>query len=449
MDETKLNILICGVTSDSSTLFISLFKYLKSSGHQVSFFVPEYSGAVCLIEQKIRFIRLKDIECESYLSIDENILLEECLEYDLKQTEFDSKHLRGIKRNHIVKDGHKLFSACKKYFGECRIDLIVVWGGIRSYSSIPVAIAKKNNLNCVFIEKGLFPFTLQVDDKGVNASGKLKNEFSKGSNNRESNSIDFYQSLLKEKWSFIQPVNAIKIKTKVKYLLREFAVNEFLLKIYHKYFETKLQKKFTYKDNWKVTDPSSNLESIKDSEYIFIPFQVSDDSQLLIHGNWIRDNISLVKSIHKSLNDLGIKRKIIIKEHPREFRNLDFQERLRKYDVQFSKAGTIDLITKSKVIVTINSTVGFEALVFNKPVVITGNAFYESIPLILKSNDQEELTLNLKKILKYDLKFEEIEVNKYISTVYYKHVKCNYASPSEIEVLNLWQKIHEIQKVDS
>ena len=296
MAETKLNILICGITSDSSLLFISLYKYLKSSGHQVSFFVPEYSGAVCLIEQKIPFIRLKSIESESYLTADDNNLLQVCLYYDLKQNEFNSDPVRGIKRKQIMKEGGKIFSACKKYFDENKIDLIVVWGGIRSYSSIPTAVAKKKNLNCIFIEKALFPFTLQVDDEGVNASGKLKNEFSKGSNISEINSINFYQSLLKEKWSFIQPVNDIKTKTKINYLLREFAFNEFLLKFYHKYFETKLQKKITYKDSWKVTDPSSNSESIEESGYIFIPFQVSDDSQLLVQGNWIKDNISLVES---------------------------------------------------------------------------------------------------------------------------------------------------------
>jgi capsule polysaccharide modification protein KpsS len=447
MAETKLNILICGITSDSSLLFISLYKYLKSSGHQVSFFVPEYSGAVCLIEQKIPFITLKSIESESYLNADDNNLLQVCLHYDLKQNEFNSNTVRGIKRKQIVKEGSKLYSVCKKYFEDNKVDLIVVWGGIRSYSSIPTAIAKKSNLNCVFIEKGTFPFTLQVDDEGVNASGKLKNEFSNGSNIGEINSINFYQSLLKEKWSFIQPVNDIKTKTKINYLLREFAFNEFLLKFYHKYFETKLQKKFTYKDNWKVTDPSSNSESIEESGYIFIPFQVSDDSQLLVQGNWIKDNISLVGFVHKSLNDLGIKRKIIIKEHPREFRNFNYQERLRKYDVKFSKAGTIDLINKSKVIVTINSTAGFEALVYCKPVIITGNAFYEAIPFISKANNETELTSTLSKFLSTNIKYDVNEVNRYISTVYNKLIKCNYVSPLEIDIYNLWKKISEMQLI--
>lgn len=445
MAEVKSNILICGLTSDSSQLFISLYKYLKLSGHQVSFFVPEYSGAVCLIEQQIPLIRLKNIESSDYLDTDENNLLQVCLRYDLKQLEFYSGLLKGIKRKQIISEGLQLFSACKKYFNEVELDLIIVWGGIKYYSSIPAAIAKKNNLKCVFIEKGLFPFTLQVDYKGVNASGNLKNEFKLVSEVTENHPLDFYRSLLKEKWYFTQPVNSINTKLKIKYLLEEFGPKELMIKIFHKYFETKLFKKFNYKERWEITDPISSAGSIIEPGYIFIPFQVSDDSQLLVESNWIKDNVSLVITVIKSLNELGIKNKIVIKEHPREFRNYKYKDILKNYNVFFSKAGTVDLISGSKLVITINSTVGFEALVFGKPVIITGNSFYESIPLIVKANNQSELNDNLKKILLSNFQFDDIEVNKYVSTVYNKLVKCNFVSPSEVEINNLWLKVSEIR----
>lgn len=82
------------------------------------------------------------------------------------------------------------------------------------------------------------------------------------------------------------------------------------IKLYHKYFETKLLGKFLYKKNWEVTDPDRPSENINESGYIFIPFQVYDDSQLLIQDNWITDNITLVKSVIKSLHDLGIQKNI-------------------------------------------------------------------------------------------------------------------------------------------
>jgi capsular polysaccharide export protein len=171
---------------------------------------------------------------------------------------------------------------------------------------------------------------------------------------------------------------------------------------------------------------------------------VYDDSQLLIQDNWITDNITLVKSVIKSLQDLEIKRKIIIKEHPREFRKIDYKKILKDNDICFSTAGTIDLISESKLIVTINSTVGFEALVFCKPVLITGSALYESLPYITKVNNQADLTLKLKKYLLSDFKYDKIEITKSVSSVYNKLVKCNYVSPKEIEIKNLWQKISEL-----
>lgn len=168
------------------------------------------------------------------------------------------------------------------------------------------------------------------------------------------------------------------------------------------------------------------------------------DSQLLVQDNWIKDNITLVKSVIKSLYYLGIKSKIIIKEHPREFRKIDYREILKNKDVHFSNAGTVDLISGSKLVVTINSTVGFEALVFCKPVLITGSALYESLPYITKVNNQDDLTLNLKKYLSSDFKYDKIEIKNSVSSVYNNLVKCNYVSPSSSGINKLWQKIFEL-----
>ena len=449
MAKDKLNILICGITSDSSLLFIPLYKYLDSLGHQVSFLVPEYSGAVCLIEQNIQYISKKKIDDKGNLNREENNLLQTCLKYDLTQNDFSSKLVKGVRKNQIVKKAHQIFHICKKYFIKYKPDLIIVWGGIRSYSSIPSAIAKVNGIPRVYIEKGLYPFTLQVDNQGVNGFGKLKEEFININDTNELISIDFLQSVLKEKWYFTQPVTSINTTIKLKYFFKEFSIIELLLKIYHKYFETGLLSMFVYKDKWEITNPSSDSETIEETGYIFIPFQVSDDSQLLIQNNWINDNITLVESVFRSLNELGINRKIIIKEHPREFRKINYQEILKNYNINFSMAGTIDLISGCSLVVTINSTVGFEALVFCKPVIITGSALYESIPFIDRVNSQSELTTNLKRILSSDKQLDNVEVNKYVSTVYSKLVKCNYVSPSENEIINLWLKISELHLVNN
>ncbi len=444
MDETKLNILICGLTSDSSLLFIPLYKFLKSAKHRIEFFVPEYSGAVCLIEQKITYIQLKDFGRESELDSNDKNLLKTCLDYDLKQNNLNSNPIKAIKKRQILREGRDLFKVCKRHINKDEIDLVIVWGGIRLYSNIPSAIAKKNNIKCIFIEKGLYPYTLQIDSQGVNGLGKLKEKFSSLLDLNDSNSIEFYQSLMKEKWFSSQPLDTVQIKNKLKYFFKQLSIDELFIKLYHKYFETKLLRKFLYKKNWEVTDPIRSSERINELGYIFIPFQVYDDSQLLIQDNWITDNITLVKSVIKSLQDLEIKRKIIIKEHPREFRKIDYKKILKDNDICFSTAGTIDLISESKLIVTINSTVGFEALVFCKPVLITGSALYESLPYITKVNNQADLTLNIEKYICSEYNFDKIEINRSVSSVYNKLVQCNYVSPSGVEINNLWQKILEL-----
>lgn len=78
-----------------------------------------------------------------------------------------------------------------------------------------------NNIKCIFIE-GLYPFTLQVDSQGVNGLGKLKEKFSSLLNSNDSNPIEFYQSLMKEKWFSSQPLDTVQIKTKLKYFLNNY-----------------------------------------------------------------------------------------------------------------------------------------------------------------------------------------------------------------------------------
>lgn len=446
MAEVQLNILICGVTSDTSSLFIALYNYLKCSGHNVNFIIPEYSGAVCLINKNVPFISLEQVKppCDSDSDLVDNVLLEKCINYDLKQTNFNSKFIRKIKYKRLLRNAKLIYQSYNSYLREKKFDLIITWGGIRYYSSIPASIAKRNGIKCVFIEKGLFPFTLQIDSNGVNAASNLRNEFGTLSNENEFYSLAVLQARLKEPWYFNQPLNEISSLLKIKYLIKHFGWSELFIKIYHKYFETKLLGKFVYKDNWKVNDPFSTSDVILNQDFVFIPFQVSDDSQLLVQGDWLDNNIDLVKSVYKGLKESGLETKIVVKEHPREYINYDFKKKLTKYNIYFSGAGTLDLINKSKLVVTINSTAGFEALVFNKPVVITGNALYESIPLVTKCNSQKELTSSLKTLLMSDKKNDENLVNKYVSAVFNKLIKCDYVNASGKEVEDLWTAISGI-----
>ena len=71
---------------------------------------------------------------------------------------------------------------------------------------------------------------------------------------------------------------------------------------------------------------------------------------------------------------------LVVKTHPAET-NFSSYNKIRafaqKRRILFLEERSVkELIEKSKAVVTINSTVGIESLLFSKPVVVLGNAFY-------------------------------------------------------------------------
>lgn len=133
------------------------------------------------------------------------------------------------------------------------------------------------------------------------------------------------------------------------------------------------------------------------NDFIFLPLQVSYDTQLWINAD-IR-NEEAIRYAHQLAK--REKKALVIKIHPAEtsahelenIRRLKTQLRLR-----ITRENTVELIKKAGKVVTINSTVGLEALLYKKPLEILGRSFY-------KGMDYE----NMKKYIHHYL-FTGVEV---------------------------------------
>ncbi|MCA2016115.1 hypothetical protein LDJ79_08335 [Vibrio tritonius] len=106
-------------------------------------------------------------------------------------------------------------------------------------------------------------------------------------------------------------------------------------------------------------------------EYVFFPMQVSSDAQLILNSDL--DNRTALNLILKEF-----KGNVVIKPHPAE-RNVKYIFDIidsNKDRVFFTNGNTYELIVKSSKILTINSTVGLEGLIFGKDVKFYGHSFY-------------------------------------------------------------------------
>jgi glycosyltransferase involved in cell wall biosynthesis len=131
-----------------------------------------------------------------------------------------------------------------------------------------------------------------------------------------------------------------------------------------------------------------------DLKYIFCPLQVETDTQILLHSPWISrmsELITVLCNVADQLHNRGIAVRVIFKRHP-----------MSSCSVRISHphADLIDNIPMPELfkrfkplVVTINSTVGIEAIEAGLPVVTLGDAFF-NLPGVVIGNcrDTESLT---------------------------------------------------------
>ncbi|WP_301961969.1 hypothetical protein [uncultured Phascolarctobacterium sp.] len=137
--------------------------------------------------------------------------------------------------------------------------------------------------------------------------------------------------------------------------------------------------KFIFKNFFKISSKShiNYVDSFKigNCNYVFVPLQVSNDTQLVVNSNMgLRELISFALEYARE-NHL----KVVVKPHPAE-QDYSFLEYLceikDKCGIFISDNNTMELIENSKCVITINSTVGMEAMIIGKPILILGDAIY-------------------------------------------------------------------------
>ncbi|MCS3390805.1 capsular biosynthesis protein [Burkholderia thailandensis] len=110
--------------------------------------------------------------------------------------------------------------------------------------------------------------------------------------------------------------------------------------------------------------------------YVFLPLQVSGDTQIKLHSDV--DNLKAIQLAFE--HAANVSADLIVKLHPAECDAAVIDEVVRMqqvYHFDLVTSPTTDLIKHAHSVVTINSTVGLEALLYGKPVMSLGRCFYK------------------------------------------------------------------------
>lgn len=272
-----------------------------------------------------------------------------------------------------------LHSAVQSHFDANPQASGLVFNGYLAPSALVELEAKARNRKVLYLEKGYFPNTIQCDCGGINADAQLPR------------SANFYRSV------------ADRIPLDLPQLL-----------------ERRLNKKA----GAQVTDLPEH--------FIFVPFQVPSDMQILKHSPWVRD----MPAFHNLLLQLTelCTLTFVIKEHP-SF-PISIKDKVRQHPriIFANNNDTADLIARSTAVLTINSTVGLEALSRNKPVVSIGNAIYNIPEIVRHARSIDELVPALQTISEW--KPDETVRDaflRYVFTVFLLHGSFDDLNPAFIQ----------------
>ncbi|OGU34413.1 MAG: hypothetical protein A2068_09720 [Ignavibacteria bacterium GWB2_35_6b] len=428
-----MNIAICGLISEPFIFFYALKNDLSHLGHKVFFVEPEYSGAVCLIKEKHDYFTHKSIG-----ETKKNVLhqeFDEILKYELAILEGNKN--KFTKRLNLL--AGEICAFYESFFHNNKIDMILIWNGYSVRGKAAKYIANKLGIKKNIFERSVFPFYLQVDDEGINTYNSHKQTLCDYQLQTVNLRIDDFQNLVQKKLDLKNPLDVIKIKYKVQYYIKEKEYSELGYRVLQ---YITMQKSLSLKSKKKVF--IFNSISLGNLDYIFVPLQVSTDTQLLMCDNLIKTNVELIENVLNSVSKLNSTWKVVFKIHPQETgKEAEYLNVIEKYNnAVVTNTDTIELIKNSKLVISINSSVGFEALLWQKSVILLGNSIYDNFELIYKVAKLDELKnliqTNFGKQLDRNL------VEKYANRMLNILIECDFTNPSSTQLDNIISYINKV-----
>lgn len=222
---------------------------------------------------------------------------------------------------------------------------LILWGGVKGSQGIAAAVARKHLWNTTFFELSPFPGRVFYDSQGVNVESQIAR----------------WQDL------GVEPAKEARGRNLLEAFRQSYA--------------------------GRKTPNCAQLNFPLPKYYVFAPLQVPYDSNVLVYSGRFKSDIDYLSTLKVLAHRLGKDRYLVIKPHP-QFPYLPNE--LENYFSDYSnikifrQIPTRTLIEGAKGVVTLNSTVGFDALCFGKPVVVMGRAHYAHEKLTINTDTIDE-----------------------------------------------------------
>lgn len=368
--------------------FFRMQEAFYAKGYNVVYLSTDYISYRFLKKQKtcVYFVH----ESSNEITIELNELCN-CMEVKMGKCSIENAKVCYQSMWNILKKIEKIYD----------IDTMFIFQGVRIAEIALNQYAKKHEKKTLFFELSNIPGKIFCDKKGSNKGSdifsniSILKKYDVSISEYENWKTEYLktkiknhivpQTMMKEPSVFMKGVGFIVEyfygipNRKISYIIKRFM---------EVFFEKNITLKYDYINH-------------REMEYIFFPLQVSKDSQIIMNSKiGITDAVYEALSYAKSKNLF-----LVIKPHPAELSGkiIKFINELRNDNrIKIVNLNTFQLIKYSKIVITINSTVGLEAMIMGRKVLFLGDSFYEKF-------NAEYLR---KYILRYLINIDYFSTNK-------------------------------------
>ena len=357
-EQRALRIGIPNFASTFLTFFINLAKYLEALGHDVVFLNPD----------PFLRSRLDKHGCsyELYPSINDIVHIEKPFDKSADIIRYLSRlyRLNQVQETSLIAAKNKLYSRAISHLRLSPVDKMIVWNGL---GNVEKTVCQALNIDAFYCENGYFDNTFQMNKRGVNSDGSF---------------VDLAPEQLYE---FAYPKATAKV-TVSEFKLIETPFNKvyyYLKRLFDEDYRNYLLSMIQYNLAVKKAKQSFSKQAFekinfeKIGKFVFIPLQVNSDTQTILYSDF-KDSYDFLSTVIPKLKQMG--HHIVLKQHPFETEPVDYSAFVDEQVSLYSKCDLNDLIDRSEFVVTINSSVGLQAIERGKKVVACGAALYQNAP---------------------------------------------------------------------
>ncbi len=191
--------------------------------------------------------------------------------------------------------------------------------------------------------------------------------------------------------------------------------------------------------------------NISQDVYFLYPIHMQPEASTLVLAKYYVDQLATIVNISKTL-PLGVH--LYVKEHKSALgeRFLNFYNQLKKYPnikLISHDENTFNLIKHSKGVITLSSTVGWEALFYKKPVLVLGDVFYNGTGLTKKILSFDDLSKEVNLVIKKENHYLETDHELRLAYFYNCLLRKSYAFEFNVYKMDIKKRLLSDKNVSS